>query len=122
VAAHHRPESLKRLEREYCLRQELDPAWAAQPIALGRHGDRTVLVLEDPGGMPLDQLRGQPFGAFPRRRAARRLNVFFVSGYWPFDRDRPLASARHYPQEHQASQCSGKLRHRTAIQRLRNGS
>jgi serine/threonine protein kinase len=28
--------------------------------AIARHRDRTVLVLEDPGGVPLDQLLGQP--------------------------------------------------------------
>jgi serine/threonine protein kinase len=27
---------------------------------IARHWDRTVLVLEDPGGVPLDQLRGRP--------------------------------------------------------------
>jgi serine/threonine protein kinase len=54
------PESLKRLEHEYSLKEELDPAWATRPIAIARHWDRTVLVLEDPGGVPLDQLLGQP--------------------------------------------------------------
>src|SRR6266436_2606575 len=29
-------------------------------MAMARHGDRTVLVLEDPGGVPLDQLLGRP--------------------------------------------------------------
>jgi predicted ATPase/signal transduction histidine kinase len=50
------PESLRRLENEYALREELDPAWATKPVALAAHWDRTVLVLEDPGGLPLDQL------------------------------------------------------------------
>ena len=50
------PESLKRLENEYSLREELDPAWAARPVAITAHWDRTVLILEDPGGVPLDQL------------------------------------------------------------------
>ena len=58
-AAHYaRPESLKRLEHEYSFREELDPGWAARPIGLARHWDRTVLVLEDPGGKPLNQLLG----------------------------------------------------------------
>lgn len=43
-------ETLKRLEHEYSLSEELDPAWAARPMAITRHRDRTVLVLEDPGG------------------------------------------------------------------------
>ena len=49
-------ESLERLEHEYSLRQELDPAWSARPMIMARHGDRTVLVLEDPSGVPLEQL------------------------------------------------------------------
>ena len=65
-----RPESLKRLERAYSLRAELDLAWAARPIAIARHWDRPVLVLEDPGGVPLDQLLGQPLDiAFSLRLA-----------------------------------------------------
>ena len=51
VGEHPTPESLKRLDHEYSLREELDPAWAARPIAMARHWDLTVLVLEDPGGM-----------------------------------------------------------------------
>jgi PAS domain S-box-containing protein len=53
------PESLKRLEHEYSLKAELDPAWAARPIAITFHWNRRVLVLEDPGGVPLDQLLGR---------------------------------------------------------------
>ena len=55
------PESLRQLAHEYSLREELDPAWAARPIALTQHWSRTVLVLEDPGGTPLDQLLLGPF-------------------------------------------------------------
>jgi serine/threonine protein kinase len=57
------PEILKRLEHEYSLKLELDPTWATRPIAMARHWDRTVLVLKDPGGVPLDQLLGQPLEA-----------------------------------------------------------
>src|SRR5262249_37014818 len=61
---------LKRLEHEYSLRGELDPTWATRPIAIARHWDRTVLILEDPGGAPLDQLLGQPLDvAFSLRLA-----------------------------------------------------
>jgi len=60
LTEHPRPESLKRLEHECSLREALSPAWAARPIAIARYWNRTVLVLEDPGGMPLDQLVGQP--------------------------------------------------------------
>jgi PAS domain S-box-containing protein len=56
-----RRESVRRLEHEYALREELDPAWAARPIALAFHWNRPVLVLQDPGGAPLSQLLGQAF-------------------------------------------------------------
>jgi len=48
------------LEHEHSLRAELDPAWAVPTVELTRHAGRTVLVLEDPGGEPLDQLVGTP--------------------------------------------------------------
>jgi PAS domain S-box-containing protein len=48
------PQSLRRLEHEYLLAAELDAAWAAKPLALTRHEGRTILVLKDPGGEPLD--------------------------------------------------------------------
>ena len=64
------PESLKLLEHAYSLREELDARWAARPIAMARHRDRTVLVMEDPGGVPLDRLLGQPLNvAFSLRLA-----------------------------------------------------
>jgi predicted ATPase len=52
--------TLRRLEHEYALRTELDPAWAASPLVLVRDKGRTVLVLEDPGGEPLDRLLERP--------------------------------------------------------------
>src|SRR5438876_4128896 len=58
------PASLRRLEHEYSLAAELDPAWAARPLALTRHEGRTILVLKDPGGEPTDRIlerdQGQP--------------------------------------------------------------
>src|SRR5580693_3436077 len=54
------PQSLRRLEHEYSLAVELEPAWAAKPIALTRHEGRTILVLADPGGEPLDRAFEQP--------------------------------------------------------------
>ncbi|HXA76076.1 MAG TPA: sigma 54-interacting transcriptional regulator [Candidatus Acidoferrales bacterium] len=54
------PQSLRRLEHEYSLAAELEPAWAAKPIALTRHEGRTILVLADPGGEPLDRALEQP--------------------------------------------------------------
>ena len=49
-------QSLRRLEHEYSLAAELEPAWAAKPLALTRHEGRTILVLADPGGEPLDRV------------------------------------------------------------------
>src|SRR6266852_1016868 len=64
VAEQPAPASLRRLEHEYSLAAELDPAWAARPLALTRHEGQTVLVLSDPGGEPMDQIldrrQGQP--------------------------------------------------------------
>jgi len=60
VAEHPTPECLKRQEHECSFREVLDPAWSARPIALARDSDGIVLELEDPGGVPLDQLLGNP--------------------------------------------------------------
>src|ERR1700747_2053997 len=51
---------VERLEHEYALKSELDADWAARPVALTRDNGRIRLVLEDPGGMPLDRLLGRP--------------------------------------------------------------
>jgi PAS domain S-box-containing protein len=51
--------SLKRLEHEYSLKEDLEPVWSARPIEVTFHWDRPVLVLEDPGGICLDQLLGR---------------------------------------------------------------
>jgi hypothetical protein len=81
LAEYPTPESLKRLEREYSFREELDPTWAARPIAIACHWDRTVLVLEDPGGVPLDQLLDLPL-----KRATRPMkppaNFGLAPGEW----------------------------------------
>ncbi len=49
-----------RLEHEYALKAELDADWAARPVALTRYNDCMALVLEDPGGAPVDRLLGRP--------------------------------------------------------------
>ncbi|HTD16625.1 MAG TPA: AAA family ATPase, partial [Chthoniobacterales bacterium] len=51
--------TLQRLEHEYSLRDQLDPEWAVRPIELSYHWDRLVLVLEDPGGLPLQSACGR---------------------------------------------------------------
>ena len=57
------PAVLERLAHEYELRDELDAAWAARPLALVHEGGRTALLLEDPGGEPLERLMGEPMEA-----------------------------------------------------------
>src|SRR5262245_19599144 len=52
--------SLDRLAHEYELKDQLDEAWAVRPLELVRDGGRTVLVLEDVDGEPLDRLLGAP--------------------------------------------------------------
>src|SRR5215469_1067836 len=57
-------QNLRRLEHEYSLADDLDPAWAAKPLELTRYEGRTILLLNDPGAEPLDQVlkreQGQP--------------------------------------------------------------
>jgi len=49
-------EALKRIEQEYSLKNELDPTWAARPMALSQYNERRALILEDPRGEPLNLL------------------------------------------------------------------
>ncbi|MFC0400355.1 trifunctional serine/threonine-protein kinase/ATP-binding protein/sensor histidine kinase [Paraburkholderia rhizosphaerae] len=60
--------SVERLVHEYGLREELESTWAARPLKLLREGDRTLLLLEDPGGEPLVSLLTAPLelGCFLR--------------------------------------------------------
>src|SRR6516225_5990882 len=60
AAEHPAPAVLERLAKEYALRDELDPGWAARPLELKRERGRVMLVLEDPGGEPLDGLLTAP--------------------------------------------------------------
>jgi PAS domain S-box-containing protein len=48
--------TIRRLEHQYALRTRLDSAWAVVPLDLVRDNERTVLVLDDPGGVPLHRL------------------------------------------------------------------
>jgi serine/threonine protein kinase len=49
---------LDRLTHEYELKDELDGAWAVRPLDLVRDAGRTMLVLEDDRGEPVDRLLG----------------------------------------------------------------
>ncbi len=72
---------VERLEHEYALKGELDADWAARPVALTHYNDRMTLVLEDPGGAPVDRLLGRPLEvsrflriAIPLAGALRRVH------------------------------------------------
>src|ERR1700693_812861 len=65
VSEHPVSAILERLEHEYSLRDELDSDWAARPLTLVCRAVRPMLILEDPGGEPLDRLLGQPVGFSP---------------------------------------------------------
>jgi serine/threonine protein kinase len=62
------PAILERFAHEYGLRDELDGAWAVRPLELLREHGRSLLVLEDLGGEPLDRLLDAPMevGSFLR--------------------------------------------------------
>src|SRR5215470_9087113 len=63
AADHPSRSSLERLKHEYELKDELDATWAVRPLELVRDAGRTMLVLEDPGGVPLERLLGAPMEA-----------------------------------------------------------
>ncbi len=60
TAEHPSPALLDRLAHEHELKDALEPAWAARPLELRREGGRSLLLLEDPGGEPLERLVGEP--------------------------------------------------------------
>src|ERR1700743_2670844 len=60
AAEHPAPTILDRLAHEYGLRDNLDAAWAAPPLQLLHKDGRRILILEDPGGDPLDRLLSEP--------------------------------------------------------------
>jgi serine/threonine protein kinase len=72
---HTAPRSLRRMEHEYSLRAELHSGWAVRPLALARYQGRPVLVLEDPGGEPLDRVLGAPMELRQFLRVAIGLSV-----------------------------------------------
>jgi hypothetical protein len=58
AADHPSRSSLERLTHEYELKDELDGTWAVRPLELVRDAGRTMLVLEDAGGEPVERLLG----------------------------------------------------------------
>jgi serine/threonine protein kinase len=72
---------VERLQHEYALKSKIDADWAARPVALTHDNGRMTLVLEDPGGVPLDRLLGRPLEvshflgiAIPLAGALRRVH------------------------------------------------
>ena len=57
---HPAPLVLERFAHEYALKNQLSSAWAARPLELLREHGHVMLVLEDPGGRPLEELLGAP--------------------------------------------------------------
>jgi predicted ATPase/signal transduction histidine kinase len=62
--------SLEKLENEYALAADLDPAWAVIPIQLIPHKENMMLVFEDPGGEPLAGVLRRPLELHHRLRMA----------------------------------------------------
>ncbi|WP_247381120.1 MULTISPECIES: AAA family ATPase [unclassified Bradyrhizobium] len=60
TAEHPSPVTVNRLTHEHELRDILDRRWAARPIDLVRDRGATTLVLEDPGGEPLERRLREP--------------------------------------------------------------
>ncbi|PZM08596.1 AAA family ATPase [Rhizobium tubonense] len=60
TAAFPQPESVAQLSNEFELKDYLESAWAARPLELVRERDRTMLILDDPGGETLDRKIGEP--------------------------------------------------------------
>jgi hypothetical protein len=52
LAEHPALASVRRMEHEYSLRAELDPRWAAQPVALVSHQGRTMSSSPTPAASP----------------------------------------------------------------------
>jgi PAS domain S-box-containing protein len=73
--------AVERLQHEYALKTELDAGWSVRPVALTHYNHGMTLVLEDPGGTPLDRLLGRPLDvshflriAIPLAGALRRVH------------------------------------------------
>ena len=63
-------ESAGKLEHEFSLRMDLHPDWAVRPLALIEEDGWPMLVLDDPGGEPLDRLIRGPIELGPFLRLA----------------------------------------------------
>ena len=55
-----RPEAIARLQHAYSLAGQLDPVSAARPLELVHYEGRPALLIEDPGGDPLERFLSTP--------------------------------------------------------------
>jgi len=60
ASAQPAPQTLRKMEYEYSLRNELNSAWAIRPLAISEQRGRQMLALEDPGGETLNHLLREP--------------------------------------------------------------
>ena len=56
ASRHPAIETIEKINHEYALRRELGTIWAVRPRDLSQYNEKTVLVLDDPGGEPLHHL------------------------------------------------------------------
>jgi hypothetical protein len=75
------PQSLRRLEHEYSLAAELEPAWAAKPLALTRHEGRTTSVIADE--VSRDPIRSARRGGDGLDPGSRTRQVTLTWGRYP---------------------------------------
>src|SRR5690348_1693470 len=60
IGEHPSAESVNRLKREYGLKDYLDSAWSLRPLELIHERGRVMLIVDYPGGDPLDRFIAQP--------------------------------------------------------------
>ncbi|HJZ69433.1 MAG TPA: serine/threonine-protein kinase PknK, partial [Blastocatellia bacterium] len=60
IVEHPAHSTIKKLEHEFSLKDDLASAWAVRPLTLTQEQSRTMLVFEDPDGEPLDRFLRQP--------------------------------------------------------------
>ena len=66
---------LDRLTHEYSLKEDLDASWAVRPLELVCERGRTMLVLDDPGAVPLRRLLGEPMALPGFLRLAESMTI-----------------------------------------------
>src|SRR5580692_10830038 len=60
ASKHPALETLRKIEREFSLKDLLDSAWAVRPLTISQKNGQMTLVLENPGGETLDRFLPGP--------------------------------------------------------------